>query len=268
MSIVVGYKFKSKCEENLEVVDIIGNVCIVKDSKGRIKKTVKTTILDNKLKWTYSDGAFCPDRANKTEINVGDIFDSNNFGKFTITDKFGHVYSIKFINTGYQKESVRRNAILKGHIKDKSMKSKNCQEFHVGKLLDVKDGTAEVIEYVSFFKIICRILNTNEEVILSVQSLKNPSKCRVTKRVSPVGHYIYYAWYNDKVVYVGRGKGFRYTHINSGRSSNRELNRLHFLGEYFKVTIEEEGLTYEESKTKEKLHISKYSGLFNEVYYC
>jgi hypothetical protein len=45
-------------------------------------------------------------------------------------------------------------------------------------------------------------------------------------------YYVYLAFNtNDELVYVGSGKGFRDSHVNSGISHNKELNKMHFSGE-------------------------------------
>jgi hypothetical protein len=57
---------------------------------------------------------------------VGKIFDSDNYGKFTITQKLEgeyqngkELYNIKFLDTGNARLSVRKDKILNGCIKDK-----------------------------------------------------------------------------------------------------------------------------------------------------
>ena len=60
---------------------------------------------------------------NKYDI-IGEIFESNYDGKFEIVDYIGvrnrnHIYKIKFIDTGFEKE-VRKDGIKNGNVRDDS----------------------------------------------------------------------------------------------------------------------------------------------------
>lgn len=58
------------------------------------------------------------------EINIGDIFSSNNYGDFEIISESNErkyrakTYNIKFLLTGTEKQSVTRTDILRGEVKD------------------------------------------------------------------------------------------------------------------------------------------------------
>lgn len=52
-----------------------------------------------------------------------------------------------------------------------------------------------------------------------------------------MNHYVYVGKMNGETVYVGKGCGLRYTHLNSGRSSCYRANQSHFNGELIDVEI-------------------------------
>jgi hypothetical protein len=61
-------------------------------------------------------------KGGKMEIKIGDIFESNNYGKFKILNSVKKKsYEIEFIDTGY-KTVVTHNKILKKSITDKSLR--------------------------------------------------------------------------------------------------------------------------------------------------
>lgn len=51
--------------------------------------------------------------------------------------------------------------------------------------------------------------------------------------------YVYVGKYDDKIVYIGKGKDMRYTHLNSGVSSCYYANKVHFEGGSVDVSIVE-----------------------------
>lgn len=267
MSIHIGYKFKSKCGFDLEIINIEKDYCLVTDTLGNQKSIPKDSLKKMSFKWTYNDGLFCPNKQERSkDIKIGDLFDSKTSGKFQIVEKTGHTFTVKFIDTGYIKKKCKRHVVLAGSIKDKMSLPKHIKDFPIGTLVELSDCVIEVLAYENK-QLLCKVLGHDVEQLIPINKLKEPSKARLFKEPAPLGYYIYYAWKDSDVVYVGRGKRFRYKHVNSGRSSNRELNRLHFQGVEFRISIEEVGLSYEESKLKEKIHISKFDKLFNEIIY-
>jgi hypothetical protein len=80
---------------------------------------------------------------------------------------------------------------------------------------------------------------------------------------SPTGFYVYVATANGIVYYVGKGRTSRYKHCNSGKSSNSELNRLHFAGVKFDVLLAESGLEEVAAFLLETELIEKLKPLFN-----
>lgn len=58
-------------------------------------------------------------------------------------------------------------------------------------------------------------------------------------------YYVYMWYYKNELVYVGKGKGSRWQHGNSGKSSCYELNKIHFLegNENLRVEFEKKNLS-------------------------
>ena len=267
MSVFIGLVVKSRCGLDLTVCNIVEDKILMQDQFGRQREVSKKSVLNKDIKWTYSSGDFYKSGREGKDIKVGDVFPSMYYGDFEILEDFGHKFTIKFLRTGYVKYNCKRCVVQNGCVKDGSVKCKLIYEFTQGKLIQMRDVVLEVIECVSSTKILCKVLETGETRYFTAAKLRDLSRVVKTSENPPDGCYIYYIWQDDKIVYVGRGNRFRYKHANSGRSTCRELNRLHFLGVKFRVTIEEQGLTYEESKRQEKIHMNKFTDLFNEVIY-
>lgn len=79
------------------------------------------------------------------------------------------------------------------------------------------------------------------------------------------GHYIYGAFYNDKIVYIGKGVDNRYRHCVSGKSHVYELNRHHFNNEKVRVEIIKSSLTNDEAKELELKLIKDLNPEYNVV---
>ena len=61
--------------------------------------------------------------AQETKIQVGDIFDTKNYGKLVVLEYKGHLdVIVKFIDTGYE-TTTRANELRKGEVRDRSLPS-------------------------------------------------------------------------------------------------------------------------------------------------
>lgn len=100
-----------------------------------------------------------------------------------------------------------------------------------------------------------------QDKALVAKWLENRKVCTST----PKGFYVYVAVSSGIVYYVGKGKGTRYKHVNSGQSGNKELNRLHFLGVKFEVYCLMDDLTEQESFILEASNIKRLKPLFNST---
>lgn len=70
------------------------------------------------------------------------------------------------------------------------------------------------------------------------------------------GHYVYACYVNGVVKYIGMGKGQRFKHCKSGKSSCVELNRDFFNGENMETVIVRDGMTRDEALMVESTIIS------------
>lgn len=64
-------------------------------------------------------------------------------------------------------------------------------------------------------------------------------------------YYVYVAYLDDSLVYIGRGQSDRYLHLNSGTSSSYIANKAHFEGKSVTVEFVKKGLTKEDSQELE-----------------
>lgn len=75
--------------------------------------------------------------------------------------------------------------------------------------------------------------------------------------------YVYAGEYEGQLVYIGKGKGTRFEHLNSGRSSCYEANRLHFSGGTLNVYKVADNLTDEDACELEQLLICEAQPAWN-----
>lgn len=78
--------------------------------------------------------------------------------------------------------------------------------------------------------------------------------------------YVYEGKYNGKVVYIGKGKNTRFTHLNSGVSSCYYANKAHFEGGLVDVSIIEYFQSSEEALLYEKQLIIEIQPEWNIVF--
>lgn len=79
-------------------------------------------------------------------------------------------------------------------------------------------------------------------------------------------YYVYTGILSDTIVYVGKGCGDRYLHLNSGKSSCYEANKLHFEGGSLIVDIVEIFETSAEAEKFEKSMIKEIKPIWNIIY--
>jgi len=93
-----------------------------------------------------------------------------------------------------------------------------------------------------------------------------PDKDRVKETFSS---YIYMVFVDDQLKYIGKGKGSRYKHPNSGASSVVELNRDYFEGRNIVVRFAKKGLSDQAAILLERDLIGsskRYGRLYNKQY--
>lgn len=82
-------------------------------------------------------------------------------------------------------------------------------------------------------------------------------------------YYVYACYVDDDIRYIGMGKGTRYKHCMSGKSSCSELNRDFHAGKSLRVEKIESDLTQVEAANLEVDLINEYMdrGLYNKLVY-
>lgn len=86
-----------------------------------------------------------------------------------------------------------------------------------------------------------------KKVVHRKSKVKNYNKFKC-----PAGYYVYCAVIDQDIVYIGKGKDYRYEHPYSGCSHVYEMNKLHFQGVDIDVFILYDGLSDEEAKRLEQ----------------
>lgn len=76
-------------------------------------------------------------------------------------------------------------------------------------------------------------------------------------------YYIYYGRLNGEIVYIGKGKGDRFRHLNSGMSSCYFANKAHFEGEVVDVEIVERFENNDDALSRESELIRELNPLWN-----
>jgi hypothetical protein len=74
----------------------------------------------------------------------------------------------------------------------------------------------------------------------------------------PKGNYIYSAFIEDELVYIGRGQRSRYKHCASGASTSFYLNKMFFEGKDIKTCIVIDKLSSEDSEMLETFLIKSF----------
>lgn len=106
------------------------------------------------------------------------------------------------------------------------------------------------------------------------RSIKEPIVATATPLTAPYmnesasENYVYIVTVLGEVVYVGYGKGNRYRHTISGKSTSKELNRLYFANAPMITEIVANGLDRKSAQQLEKTLIAKHKPKCNEVVYA
>lgn len=88
-------------------------------------------------------------------------------------------------------------------------------------------------------------------------------KSKTYGKLPPEDSYVYIVQQGLRVVYVGKGTGWRFLHPNSGRSSNIQLNAAFFRGVVFDVYLLKMGMTDTMALELELDAIDEFKPMYN-----
>lgn len=211
---------------------------------------------------------------------VGESYDSNNYGTFTIVSvEPDKTYTIRFDETGAIKTGAMSSAIFVGNVRDPSRPKELSldKKFPIGSVWESNNwGRFSIISIQNARNVTVQFEDTGNVVDeVSTESIRRrhvvdrPERDRLRNYLSPKEgmHYVYIAKLDGEVIYVGKGFGKRYLHCRSGGSHNVELNRLFFSGEVVDVSIHKDGLTNKEAEDMEKTLITILQPYCNQKKY-
>ena len=208
---------------------------------------------------------------------VGDIFMTANHGRAIVLWK--HDYknmAIMFEDTLEIRENVLSHVAFSGKVSDPSVGNISIAAFnsyfYVGREFENDYGVYTIKQVVDSTSILIVWYDgaeqwTKADNIRRNNVAKDGPKLWNYLNVDVENHYVYYVKYFDKLVYVGSGKGSRYLHPNSGRSHNKDLNRIYFCGDLsgLCVSVPYQGLSKEQSESIERVIIWNIKPEFNST---
>jgi predicted GIY-YIG superfamily endonuclease len=78
-------------------------------------------------------------------------------------------------------------------------------------------------------------------------------------------YYVYIARIGEEIVYIGKGSGKRFEHVNSGTSHNYYLNKAHFEGVVMDVQVAEEFELEKDALAREAQLIEEHKPRWNDI---
>lgn len=237
----VGHKYTDSYGTEFEIVDYV-------NSKNVQVKNLTT----GDLIWTKNEfiqgkrtpGAKYKPRTKRNPAPViGQEFESENHGRCTIIDIYGYKMSVKFHNTGNVKHNVYRSVTYSGKVADPEIGPiawrRFREQYAIGKIFSTKYyGDIEIVANDYANNITVKWLDTgtiqtnvtsNSIQTRALKDANNPDRFWNYLNVDLDRYYIYVVLNTEnEVVYIGKGINKRYTHVKSGSSHNKELNRHYF----------------------------------------
>ena len=272
-----GYKFKNIDGIEFEIVKYVD-----------CKNVLVRNIISGEESWTKNEeiqgkrGKGCTYQV-KTKRNpapvVGQEFESENHGRCTILDIYGYLMTIKFHNTGNIKHNVYRATAYSGKVADPEIGPiawrRFRQRYAIGKIFSTKEyGDIEIVDNSLATNMAVKWLDTGtvqynvvSESIKSgsLKDTNNPDRIWNYLKIKLDTHYVYVAIDSENtIVYVGKGINKRYTHVKSGTSHNRDLNKHYFcFGNDLEVRIIQYYTTESEAKAHEEYLIKFLQPIYN-----
>lgn len=188
------------------------------------------------------------------KYKAGAEFETERFGKFLITEVSQDGWlKVRFHNTGHEKSYKASPKFHPSIVNDDSLKATEekpkyirkhpvlSERWPVGSIHSSRmHGQFKILEVNGCLDIVIRWedtghIQTTTSSTLKVRGPKDESV--VGNYLGAQGHYVYYAMHDGRIVYIGIGKGARYSHCTSGKSSCYYLNKLHFEKQQVSVGI-------------------------------
>ncbi len=272
-----GFRYTDKSGQEFEIVNYVGS-----------KKVQVKNLATGELSWTKNEiiqakrgsgSEYKPKTKRNPSPVVGQRFETENHGWATIIAINGYKMDIVFDNTGAIRTDVYRAVTYSGKVSDPSVGRIQLKRFYdlfkVGAIFDTKRfGKIEIVEVVNSVGITIKWLDTGRIAtgLSSGSILSGDLVDKVRKddswnylNVNSEKYYVYCAKQDNEIVYIGKGIGRRYLHINSGRSHNVQLNRLFFCeGNPLVTEILLGGIETDEQATRlEKEFILEFNPIYN-----
>lgn len=286
----VGEEFTLNCGEVVKIVEYNSSEnVIVSDVSGNTKKVIIDSLRRGSVAWEWNisgDG-------RRSKYKVGQKFVLNCGVEVEIVKMLKNSKCL-VRDTDGNEATVRREHLNSGeanwYIGGRSVREILTEERnHASIQLPLKFpiGSRRMSRDFGWYSIIAHNIENNTVSVkwdntkfeqhdvfcgyMTEGSLKDASitKNRKDLLLKPTGHYVYLAALNDKVYYIGSGKGLRYSHVNSGTSHNYKLNQHHFTSEdKLEVEIIIEGMSKEESMEVEERLICDLNPEYNYKMYA
>jgi hypothetical protein len=274
----VGQVFKLNCGITVKIVRYENCYkVLVEDEEGNSKTTGYSQLKEGSVSWREfikKDEAKKEYVPTPPSVKVGDEFvltcgvvvkieEYINTANVTVVDTYGNrrrvgVANLKRGNVSWAEFGFSYHKTLRTRLPIGSvLKSKFDGEFSI---LRIYDANRITIQWVNTG----HIQENCKSKYLYSGSIRDTSLPKVRKCDK---YYVYFVYVVEELVYIGKGKGNRFLHPTSGKSSCAELNRHFFLGDRIETVIQKEGLTDKEASALERESIKNLKPKYNKVFY-
>lgn len=145
-----------------------------------------------------------------SKLEVGSIYKSKYYGDMEVIEDMGsRAVTVKFLSTGYIKYLVVRGNILKGKVKDPSVKRRSND-------VNIKVGTNTINSYLDYkgtstdMKHIyhCKLCGDDNKLVKKYSECNIPLSCGCIQRLKPQTEDLTGKTFNDMLVYGYMSDGF------------------------------------------------------------
>lgn len=259
-----GKQYTAKCGTIITVVHYeVASRVTVSDPLGNtriVNAQWLTKIADTNWypKWPFVDIFVGKEFRLRNGITVTVVEAVEGSKRFNVVDSVGNIKSAT-------RTQLRQGNVGWGEFGVKCYQ-KGCEPLPVGTLFRLSCGVeVSVTHFESTSKVTVEDEFGNSRVCLLSSLRSGKAMWKFGPKELP--YYVYFVRHNNEIVYIGKGKDDRYNHPNSGKSSNYELNRLHFAGEFFLVTLFRTKMSEDEALAEELRQIEIHKPRYNKIGY-